>query len=85
MAHADSSFNIDQFGLTVLVGGERYCNLYRMYEDDGPLELSCGLLYDTHTSVENVSAQTDDLGDLRCERNALSTSDRSAFACEWRE
>ena len=80
---AEPAFAIDQFGLNVLVDGRAYCNTARIYEDDGPVELSCDADERAHRSVKRVSAQTY-LGDLRCERNIKSDGRKTLFACDWR-
>ncbi len=80
---ADPAFEIDQFDLAVFVDGLEYCNVNRIYDDEGPRELSCQAEERTHSSVQRVSAQTS-MGDLRCERNNASTARKTIFACMWR-
>ncbi len=80
---ADTAFDADVYDLDVIVGGETFCNVHRMYGDEGAQELSCGILQIPHSRVSNVSVQTP-IGDLRCARNRSSDSFESVFACAWR-
>ena len=81
---ADPAFDVDRFELDLFVDGLSYCNSDRIYADDGPYEMSCEYENKSHASVKRVSAQTDVLGDLRCEQNIGSTTNESVFACVWR-
>ena len=81
---ADTAFDVDAYALTVFVDGSEYCNPSRMYGDEGFYELSFEFEEKHHTSVQQVSAQTQGLGDLRCERNFQSTARETVFACVWR-
>ncbi len=80
---ADPAFDIREFGLDVFVDGEDYCNTNQIFADEGGQYLGCAYVEKHHSTVERVSAQALSLG-LRCQRNTLSNSSRSVFACVWR-
>ncbi len=80
----DAAFDIDEFDLDVFVDSEQYCNTVRIYGDEGYYQTSCGSLEKPHGLVERVSAQTRNLGDLRCARNVQSLPTESVFACRFR-
>ena len=82
--HADPAFTVEPYELTVLADGHKYCNPERIYSDDGPLQMSCGLLTTAHDDIRIVSVQTTSFGDLRCERHVKSGRTQSLFACVWR-
>ena len=81
---AAPAFDVDAFDLDVFVDGSEYCNPNRMYADEGTYEMSCEFEEKTHTSVQRVSGQTRNLGDLRCEKNFQSSNRVTIFACAWR-
>ena len=67
--------------LSVLVGGEEYCNLTEMFAVDDYHELACGELIMSHSLVEVISARSRSHGPFRCERHVLSEDWASLFAC----
>lgn len=56
--YADSSFDMEEFELTLIVDGVEHCNPTRMYGDEGRYEMSCGLQEVPHSTIDSVSAQT---------------------------
>lgn len=82
--YADPAFDVNTFGLTVIVDGRSFCNPEDIYGDEGALEMSCASLQRAHTSVQNVSARTENRA-LRCVKNKHSDAERTVFACAWRQ
>ena len=82
--YVDTEFDFtDEFGIDVIVDGERYCNPQRIYADEGRYALSCSSPDKPHADVERVSVQTDGGFDLRCQKEELSVWE-TVFACTWR-
>ena len=81
--YADPAFDVPAFGLTAIVDGKSFCNPDDIYGDEGALKLSCASSNFDHTTIENVSARTENQA-FRCVRNNNSDAERSVFACERR-
>ena len=82
------AFDVGEFGeLEVYVSAgsrsETFFNTDTIYSDDGYRELS-QTLDGGLSSVTNVSASSDRLGDLRCGRHRTSTNVELTYACNFR-
>ena len=79
----DAEFDADEYEIDLFIDSAEYCNSSRIYSDEGRYGMSCEHEEKKHTTVQRVSAQTDQ-GDLRCARNVQSTEQQTIFACAWR-
>ena len=85
---ADPAFDVAEFGeLMVIVSAgrrsETFFNVDRIYGDDGYVELS-QTLDGRISSVTGVSAESNRIGSLRCEKHKTSDSNELVYACAWR-
>ena len=81
----DAAFDIPRYDLKVFVEGEEYCYNNPIYGDEGYYKIECGGGYEGHhAAVQQVSAEVQGMGGLRCQRSEHSNADRTLFACSWR-